>query len=1016
MTEPGRHVALVGATASGKSALALGLARARPDLRAGVGRLHAGVPGDGHRHGQADAGRAGRGAATTCSTWSTRGRTSRSPGSSARRSDALADIEARGRRALLVGGTGLYVQAVVDDLDIPGRYPDVRAELEAEADTGAAAPAPDRARPGRRRTHGAGQPAADRAGPRGHPRQRPAVLQLRSRPRRLPADAVHDRRPRPRPRRPPGPHRGRFDAQMDAGFLDEVARPAAPPRTACREPPPRPSATRSCWPTSRARPRSTRRRRPGRHAAPAGSPAASGRGSAATPASRGSTPRAERRRTPTLVASDRTRSGRRRLTPHAPDQAPRPGQRLPRPARPDGTTPVTPADAVALCDRRTGVGADGLLRVTAGADGADVDDGSSSTPTAAGRDERQRHPLPGPGRVPAPGACRPARPSRSRPTPALRAVDARPATSPAHQCISVDMGPAKVADAEPEWPTATSLRPPGSTSATPTSCCVVDDELPDRGARSLGATRRGRHPGGINVEVIARRRRPDELDHAACTSAASASPRRAAPAPARPPPRPTSWGLVGDRGRRCTCPAARSSVDAGRDRRRSPATSRPSPPSSAVAVMSCRVSLIERTFREKIVLVGVTLAAGHRRGHRGRPRRARAAGRHRRRRRGRPRRAAPGRARPGHLRRQGQGRGARELALGRRLRHRRLRRRAHPGPAAQPREAPRAHRHRPHRGDPRHLRPERPQPGGQGPGRAGPAPLPPAPAPGQGHRPLAAGRRRSGRRRRIGTRGPGETQLEVDRRRILRRIHKLEAELRQIDKHRATQRKAQHRSRTQRVAIVGYTNAGKSTLLNRLTDAGRAGRGPAVRHPRRHHPPARPARRRDGAAHRHGRVHPQAAPPAGRGVQVDAGVVADADLLVHVVDASAGDPEGNIDAVRSVLREIGADEVPVLSRSTRPTSSPAKPRGWPRCTRARWPSAPPPARASTTCCARSATGCGRSPRRRAGRPLRPGRRARRRPPRGRGAGRARPTTTACELRVRLDDASLGQFTEYVTAT
>ena len=50
---------------------------------------------------------------------------------------ALADIEARGRRALLVGGTALYVQAVVDDLDIPGQYPEVRAELEAEPDTAA---------------------------------------------------------------------------------------------------------------------------------------------------------------------------------------------------------------------------------------------------------------------------------------------------------------------------------------------------------------------------------------------------------------------------------------------------------------------------------------------------------------------------------------------------------------------------------------------------------------------------------------------------------------------------------------------------------------------------------------------------------------------------------------------------------------------------------------------------------------------------------------------------------------
>ena len=73
----------------------------------------------------------------------------------------------------------------------------------------------------------------------------------------------------------------------------------------------------------------------------------------------------------------------------------------------------------------------------------------------------------------------------------------------------------------------------------------------------------------------------------------------------------------------------------------------------------------------------------------------------------------------------------------------------------------------------------------------------------------------------IGTRqGGGETKLEVDRRRIVRRIHQLESELRAISRHRATQRKARSRSRVQQVAIVGYTNAGKSTLLNRLTDAG----------------------------------------------------------------------------------------------------------------------------------------------------------------------------------------------------
>ena len=71
----------------------------------------------------------------------------------------------------------------------------------------------------------------------------------------------------------------------------------------------------------------------------------------------------------------------------------------------------------------------------------------------------------------------------------------------------------------------------------------------------------------------------------------------------------------------------------------------------------------------------------------------------------------------------------------------------------------------------------------------------------------------------IGTRGPGETQLEVDRRRIERRIHKLEVDLRDIRRHRAEQSKARKRTANRAVAIVGYTNAGKSTLLNLLTNA-----------------------------------------------------------------------------------------------------------------------------------------------------------------------------------------------------
>ncbi len=72
----------------------------------------------------------------------------------------------------------------------------------------------------------------------------------------------------------------------------------------------------------------------------------------------------------------------------------------------------------------------------------------------------------------------------------------------------------------------------------------------------------------------------------------------------------------------------------------------------------------------------------------------------------------------------------------------------------------------------------------------------------------------------IGTRGPGESKLESDRRHMKRRIAALEEELRALDRTRQTMRAARDRSGIRKVAIVGYTNAGKSTLLNRLTDAG----------------------------------------------------------------------------------------------------------------------------------------------------------------------------------------------------
>lgn len=72
----------------------------------------------------------------------------------------------------------------------------------------------------------------------------------------------------------------------------------------------------------------------------------------------------------------------------------------------------------------------------------------------------------------------------------------------------------------------------------------------------------------------------------------------------------------------------------------------------------------------------------------------------------------------------------------------------------------------------------------------------------------------------IGTRGPGEAQLELDRRHMQRRLCALEAQLDELDKNRRTQRASRGRSGITEIAIVGYTNAGKSTLLNRLTDAG----------------------------------------------------------------------------------------------------------------------------------------------------------------------------------------------------
>jgi len=165
---------------------------------------------------------------------------------------------------------------------------------------------------------------------------------------------------------------------------------------------------------------------------------------------------------------------------------------------------------------------------------------------------------------------------------------------------------------------------------------------------------------------------------------------------------------------------------------------------------------------------------------------------------------------------------------------------------------------------------------------------------------------------RIGTRGPGETQLEVDRRRIVRRIHKLEGDLREIERHRTTQRRAQRRGQLAKVVIVGYTNAGKSTLLNHLTDAGvlvedRLFATLDATTRRLSLPGGETVLLTDTVGFIRKLPHQLV-----EAFKSTLDVAVDADLLIHVVDAGAPDPAGSMAAVRDVLVEIGADHVPEL--------------------------------------------------------------------------------------------------------
>ena len=169
-----------------------------------------------------------------------------------------------------------------------------------------------------------------------------------------------------------------------------------------------------------------------------------------------------------------------------------------------------------------------------------------------------------------------------------------------------------------------------------------------------------------------------------------------------------------------------------------------------------------------------------------------------------------------------------------------------------------------------------------------------------------AGGRAGGATGGVGTRGPGETKIETDRRRIRTQMTALRRELRDLDRVRSTQRSGRRRSGVPAVALAGYTNAGKSSLLNALTGAGVlvedalfATLDPTVR--RLDLPSGRACTIADTVGFvRH---LPHNLVEAFRSTLDE---VIDADLILHVVDGADEDPESQLAAVREVLAEIGA--------------------------------------------------------------------------------------------------------------
>lgn len=164
----------------------------------------------------------------------------------------------------------------------------------------------------------------------------------------------------------------------------------------------------------------------------------------------------------------------------------------------------------------------------------------------------------------------------------------------------------------------------------------------------------------------------------------------------------------------------------------------------------------------------------------------------------------------------------------------------------------------------------------------------------------------------IGGRGPGETKIEIDRRRIRDKMAKLRREIGEMKVARDTKRQERRRNSIPSVAIAGYTNAGKSSLLNRLTNAGVLVQNALFA---TLDPTVRKAETRDGRVYTLSdtvgfvKHLPHELIDAFKSTLEE---VSGADLIVHVVDGSHQDPLGQIKAVREVIRDIGGEKIPEI--------------------------------------------------------------------------------------------------------